>query len=143
MDIRRIETIKQGDETLGMRSRVKVVKNKVAPPFVQAEFDIMANEGISKVGDILDVGVNMNIIRKSGAWYYLGDDRLAQGRENVKTFLRENPAITQEIERLIRSQALANLQVSPHQAAANGTGDDESDDTTEAEEEAAGSLAEE
>jgi recombination protein RecA len=145
MDIRRIETIKQGDETLGMRSRVKVVKNKVAPPFVQAEFDIMANEGISKVGDILDVGVNMNIIRKSGAWYYLGDDRLAQGRENVKTFLRENPAITQEIERLIRSQALANLQVSPHQAAANGTGADEgaSDDSPETEEETAGSLSEE
>jgi recombination protein RecA len=90
-----------------MRSRVKVVKNKVAPPFYQAEFDIMANEGISRVGDILDVGVKQEIIRKSGAWYYLGDDRLAQGRENVKNFLRENPAITEEIERLIRAQMAA------------------------------------
>jgi recombination protein RecA len=108
MDIRRIETIKSGDEPIGMRSRVKVVKNKVAPPFFQAEFDIMANEGISKVGDILDVGVKLEIIRKTGAWYYLGDDRLAQGRENVKTFLRENPAITEEIERLIRAQTLAH-----------------------------------
>jgi recombination protein RecA len=83
-----------------------VVKNKVAPPFYQAEFDIMANEGISREGDILDVGVKLEIIRKSGAWYYLGEDRLAQGRENVKTFLRENPAITAEIDRLIRSQTV-------------------------------------
>jgi recombination protein RecA len=106
MDIRRIETLKQGDQPIGMRSRVKVVKNKVAPPFYQAEFDIMANEGISKEGDILDVGVKLEIIRKSGAWYYLGEDRLAQGRENVKTFLRENPAITTEIDRLIRAQTV-------------------------------------
>jgi recombination protein RecA len=106
MDIRRIETLKQGDQPIGMRSRVKVVKNKVAPPFYQAEFDIMANEGISKEGDILDVGVKLEIIRKSGAWYYLGEDRLAQGRENVKNFLRENPAITTEIERLIRAQTI-------------------------------------
>jgi recombination protein RecA len=106
MDIRRIETLKQGDQPIGMRSRVKVVKNKVAPPFYQAEFDIMANEGISREGDILDVGVKLEIIRKSGAWYYLGEDRLAQGRENVKTFLRENPAITAEIDRLIRSQTV-------------------------------------
>lgn len=103
MDIRKIETYRQGDNPIGMRSRVKVVKNKVAPPFFQAEFDIMANEGISKVGDILDVGVNLNIIRKSGAWYYLGDDRLGQGRENVKSFLQDNPEITAEIDRLIRA----------------------------------------
>lgn len=109
LDIRRIETIKQGDNPIGMRSRVKVVKNKVAPPFYQAEFDIMANEGISKVGDLLDVGVKYEIIRKSGAWYYLGEDRLAQGRENVKTFLNENPHVAAEIERLIRTQALSNL----------------------------------
>ncbi len=120
MDIRRIETIKQGDEPIGMRARVKVVKNKVAPPFYQAEFDIMANEGISRVGDILDVGTSLGIIRKSGAWYYLGDDRLAQGRENVKNFLRENPAVTNEIDRLIRSQTLANLQFTA-EASANGS----------------------
>ncbi len=103
MDIRKTETYRQGDNPIGMRSRVKVVKNKVAPPFFQAEFDIMANEGISKVGDILDVGVNLSIIRKSGAWYYLGDDRLGQGRENVKSFLQDNPEITAEIDRLIRA----------------------------------------
>lgn len=106
MDIRRIETIKQGDETIGMRSRVKVVKNKVAPPFYQAEFDIMANEGISYEGDVIDMGVKLEILRKSGAWYYLGEDRLGQGRENVKTFLRENPELTREIDRLIRSHSL-------------------------------------
>ncbi len=109
MDIRRIETIKQGDETIGMRSRVKVVKNKVAPPFFQAEFDIMANEGISYEGGVLDAGVKFDIIRKSGSWFYLGEDRLGQGRENVKAFLRDNPAIAAEIEQLIRSQALTRL----------------------------------
>ncbi|NJK79684.1 MAG: recombinase RecA [Chloroflexaceae bacterium] len=107
LDIRRIETLKQGDEVIGQRSRVKVVKNKVAPPFAQAEFDIMRNEGISRVGDILDIGVKYEIIRKSGAWYYLAEDRLAQGRENVKAFLSDNPAITDEIERLIRERAFA------------------------------------
>jgi recombination protein RecA len=107
MDIRRIETLKSGQEAIGMRSRVKVVKNKVAPPFRQAEFDIMANEGISRAGNILDVGVEHEIIRKSGAWFYLGEDRLGQGRENAKQFLNENPALADEIERLIRSQAMA------------------------------------
>jgi recombination protein RecA len=108
LDIRRIETIKSGTEAIGSRSRVKVIKNKVAPPFRQAEFDIMANEGISRVGNIIDVGVEMNIIRKSGAWFYLGEDRLGQGRENVKTFLKDNLALADEIERLIKAQALTN-----------------------------------
>jgi recombination protein RecA len=107
MDIRRIETLKNGQETIGSRTRVKVVKNKVAPPFRQAEFDIMHNEGISRAGNILDVGVELDIIRKSGAWFYLGDDRLGQGRENAKQFLNENPALADEIERLIRSHAAA------------------------------------
>lgn len=107
MDIRRIETLKSGQEAIGMRSRVKVVKNKVAPPFRQAEFDIMANEGISRSGNILDVGVELEIIRKSGAWFYLGEDRLGQGRENAKSFLNENPALADEIERLIRAQSMA------------------------------------
>ncbi|KPV54000.1 recombinase RecA [Kouleothrix aurantiaca] len=107
MDIRRIETLKSGQEAIGMRSRVKVVKNKVAPPFRQAEFDIMANEGISRAGNILDVGVELEIIRKSGAWFYLGEDRLGQGRENAKSFLNENPALADEIERLIRAQAMS------------------------------------
>lgn len=113
MDIRRIETIKQGDETIGMRARVKIVKNKVAPPFYQAEFDIMANEGISYEGDLLDVAVKQEIVRKSGSWFYLGEDRLGQGRENVKGFLRDNPALAKEIDSLVRSQALTGPTVSP------------------------------
>ncbi|GIV97986.1 MAG: protein RecA [Herpetosiphonaceae bacterium] len=105
LDIRRIDSIKQGQEAMGNRVRVKVVKNKVAPPFRQAEFDIMYNEGISREGNILDVAVEMDIVRKSGAWFYLGEDRLGQGRENAKQFLRENPALADEIERLIRASA--------------------------------------
>lgn len=125
MDIRRIETLKQGDQTIGLRSRVKVVKNKVAPPFRQAEFDIMMNEGISRVGDILDVATNLGVIRKSGAWFYLGDDRLGQGRENVKNFLQENPALTNEIDRLVRAQTL-NTSV----ASANTTTETDADGAT-------------
>jgi recombination protein RecA len=105
LDIRRIETLKSGQEAIGTRARVKVIKNKVAPPFRQAEFDIMANEGISKAGNVLDIGVELEIIRKSGAWFYLGEDRLGQGRENAKQFLNENPALLEEIERLIRANA--------------------------------------
>jgi recombination protein RecA len=123
LDIRRIETLKQGQEAIGSRSRVKVIKNKVAPPFRQAEFDIMANEGISRAGDILDQAVNMDIVRKSGAWFYLGEDRLGQGRENVKAFLKENPALTNEIEQAIRGQALTNPV-----AVVAAAGDDDADD---------------
>src|SRR6266540_3172610 len=113
MDIRRIETLKSGQEAIGMRSRVKVVKNKIAPTFRQAEFDIMANEGISRAGNILDVATELEIIRKSGAWFYLGEDRLGQGRENAKQFLNENPALADEIERLIRAQAMTVPVVAP------------------------------
>jgi recombination protein RecA len=124
LDIRRIETLKSGQETIGSRSRVKVVKNKVAPPFRQAEFDIMANEGISRAGNILDIGVELEIIRKSGAWFYLGEDRLGQGRENAKQFLNENPALMEEIERLIRAQAMSNAPtaVSPNGEEADDDG---------------------
>jgi recombination protein RecA len=103
MDIRRIEAIKQGTETVGGRCRVKVVKNKVAPPFRQAEFDIMYNEGISKSGSVLDVGVELGIVRKSGAWFYLGEERLGQGRENAKEFLSNNRDVLGEIEGRIRA----------------------------------------
>ncbi len=113
LDIRRIETLKSGQEAIGSRARVKVIKNKVAPPFRQAEFDIMANEGISREGNILDMAVELNIIRKSGAWFYLGEDRLGQGRENVREFLKENPALTNEIEQLIKAQALTNATALP------------------------------
>ncbi|MBC8160972.1 MAG: recombinase RecA [Roseiflexaceae bacterium] len=125
LDIRRIETLKSGQEAIGSRSRVKVIKNKVAPPFRQAEFDIMANEGISKAGNLLDVGVEMEIIRKSGAWFYLGDDRLGQGRENAKNFLNENPVLMDEIERLIRASATTNAGAAIVAPVAAAVGDDE------------------
>ena len=102
LDIRRIDAIKQGDAIIGNRTRVKVVKNKVAPPFKQAEFDIMYGLGISKDGNILDVGVTADIINKSGSWYSYGEHRLGQGRENSKDFLRDNPEIAMEIEKKIR-----------------------------------------
>ncbi|ABK60427.1 recombinase RecA [Clostridium novyi] len=104
LDVRKIETIKQGDEFLGSRTRVKVVKNKVAPPFKQAEFDIMYGTGISFEGNVLDVGVDNEIIQKSGSWFSYNDTRLGQGRENVKQFLRENPSILLEVENKIREK---------------------------------------
>lgn len=104
MDVRKIDTIKQGDQFLGNRTRVKVTKNKVAPPFKQAEFDIMYGEGISKYGDILDVGVREEIVEKSGAWFSYKDTRLGQGRENAKQFLKENKDLALEIENQIRTK---------------------------------------
>lgn len=109
LDVRKIDNIKQGDEILGNRTRVKVVKNKVAPPFKQAEFDIMYGQGISLEGSILDVGVANDIVQKSGAWYSYGDNRLGQGRENAKQFLKENVEIQKEIEKKIREKY--NLKV--------------------------------
>ncbi len=106
LDIRRIEAIKEGQEVTGSRARVKVVKNKVAPPFRQAEFDIMFNEGISKVGEILDLGVEKNVVEKSGAWYTYKGERIGQGREQAKTFLKGNPAMAKEIEDRIREAAI-------------------------------------
>lgn len=104
MDVRRIDSIKQGDEIVGNRTRVKIMKNKVAPPFKQAEFDIMYNEGISRTGNIVDVGVKENIVQKSGAWFSYGDIRLGQGRENAKQYLKENPEVALEIENKIREK---------------------------------------
>lgn len=103
LDVRRIETLKQSNEFVGNRTRVKVVKNKVAPPFKTAEFDIMYGQGISKEGDVLDLAVNLDIINKSGAWYSYGDTRLGQGRENVKAFLKENQPMLLEVETKIRT----------------------------------------
>ncbi|HHY91335.1 MAG TPA: recombinase RecA [Clostridiales bacterium] len=102
LDVRKVESIKYGEDVIGSRTRVKVVKNKLAPPFKQAEFDIMYGTGISKEGDILDCAVQMNIIKKSGAWYSYGETRIGQGRENAKQFLFENPEICLEIENQIR-----------------------------------------
>ncbi len=102
MDIRRTETIKKGTEAFGNRVKVKVVKNKVAPPFKIAEFEILFDHGISKEGEILDIGSNLGIIQKSGTWYSYGDERIGQGREVAKKFLRDNPSIMAEIEKKIR-----------------------------------------
>jgi recombination protein RecA len=101
LDIRKITTVKDGEETVGSRVRVRVVKNKVAPPFKQAEFDLMHDHGISREGDLLDLGIEDKIIEKSGAWINYGDVRLGQGRENAKQFLRDNPALVDEITRKI------------------------------------------
>ncbi len=111
MDVRRIEALKQGTEVIGNKTRVKVVKNKVAPPFKDAEFDIIYGQGISKEGSILDVGVNLDIVSKSGAWFSYNGQRIGQGRENVKQYMRDNPEMTKEIEMKIRenyNQAFVN-----------------------------------
>jgi recombination protein RecA len=102
LDIRRIQAIKQGGEVVGNRTRVRVTKNKVAAPFKEAEFDIMYDEGVSKEGEILDLGTELDIIEKRGAFYRYNDGLLGQGRENAKQFMRENPAVTDEIEDRIR-----------------------------------------
>ena len=104
LDVRKIDSIKDGSEIIGNRTRVKIMKNKVAPPFKQSEFDIMYNEGISRTGNIIDVGVKENIVQKSGAWFSYNETRLGQGREKAKLFLAENPAIALEIENQIRGK---------------------------------------
>ena len=104
LDVRRVDSIKQGTDIIGNRTRVKIMKNKVAPPFKQAEFDIMYNEGISRTGNIIDVGVKENIVQKSGAWFSYGDIRLGQGREKAKDFLAENPEVALDIENQIRAK---------------------------------------
>jgi recombination protein RecA len=103
LDIRRTGSIKDRDTVTGNATRVKVVKNKVAPPFKEVEFDIMYGEGISKVGEIVDLGVKVGVVEKSGSWYSYGDERIGQGRENAKAFLRTNPAVAKSIEDKIRS----------------------------------------
>ena len=121
MDVRRIQSIKLGSEIIGNRTRVRVVKNKVAAPFRTAEFDIMYNEGISKVGDLLDLATELEIITKRGSFYSYGDLRLGQGRENSKEFLRQNPDLADEIELAIRQQSLVEMMPLPD----NGDIDDE------------------
>ena len=108
MDVRRIESLKQAGEVVGNRTRVKIVKNKVAPPFKEAEFDIMFGKGISKEGDILDLAADCGIIVKSGAWYAYNGDKIGQGRENAKTYLRENPLVCEEVEAKVREKFQLN-----------------------------------
>jgi recombination protein RecA len=104
VDIRRIASIKDGDQVVGGRTRVKIVKNKLAPPFREAEFDVMYGEGISKEGDLLDQAVEKRIVEKSGTWFAYGGDRLGQGRENAKQFLKDNPQIFRQIEERVRKE---------------------------------------
>lgn len=113
LDVRRIQAIKLGEEVIGNRTRVRVVKNKVAPPFRTAEFDIMFNEGISKVGDLLDLATKLEIVQKRGAFFSYGDIRIGQGRENSKEFLRQNPDLALEIETVIRQKAMGGEIVLP------------------------------
>ena len=105
LDIRRIGAIKDRDEIVGNQTRVKVVKNKVAPPFRVIEFDIMYGEGISKLGELLDLGVNANIVEKAGSWFSYNDERIGQGRENAKKFLADNPTVAMAIENAVRENA--------------------------------------
>lgn len=116
MDVRRIETLKQAGEMIGNRTRIKVVKNKIAPPFKEAEFDIMFGQGISREGDILDLAANIGVINKSGAWYAYNDEKIGQGRENAKNYLRENPDIMEEVEQKVRTHyGLQGADVAPEQ----------------------------
>lgn len=111
IDVRRVEQLKgQGNEFIGSRTRAKIVKNKVAPPFKEAEFDIMYGEGISKIGEIVDLGVKFDIVKKSGAWFYYGEQRLGQGRENVKILFKQNPELADEIEKQIREKMKEALE---------------------------------
>lgn len=126
LDIRRIGAIKDRDEVVGNQTRVKVVKNKMAPPFRVVEFDIMYGEGISKMGEVLDLGVNAGIVEKSGAWFSYDGQRVGQGRENAKTFLREHPEMAQAIERAIRQNAglVADNMLDPNSAGEEGDNDE-------------------
>lgn len=123
LDIRRIEAIKSGTETIGNRTRVKVVKNKVAPPFKETEFDIIYGEGISKTGSVLDLAVNYDIINKSGAWFSYMDQRIGQGRENVKVYLKENPEVMAEVEAKVRKIALEKINGNRTQNAGGQNGE--------------------
>lgn len=130
LDVRRIQSIKVGNEILGNRVRVRVVKNKVAAPFRTAEFDIMYNEGISKVGDILDLATELDIIDKHGSWYSYGDVRLGQGRENSKEFLQQNAELTLEIEKAVREQSTVNSPAAPWSDIDDEFADESDDDLT-------------
>jgi recombination protein RecA len=111
LDVRRVESLKVGQEVVGNRTRVRVVKNKVAPPFRVAEFDIMYNEGISKVGDVLDLGVELGLIEKRGSFFTYGETRIGQGRENAKEYLKAHPDLAGELEARIREQGRSQLVV--------------------------------
>lgn len=124
LEVRRVETLKQGTDMIGNRTKVKVVKNKVAPPFRQADFDIMYGSGISREGNVLDVAAAMNIVNKSGAWYSYGGERLGQGRENVKEYFKEHPELTDEIEQKVRESVKLAGSLPVHCGAGTATEED-------------------
>ena len=125
LDIRRIGAIKKGDEVIGNQTRVKVVKNKVSPPFKQAEFEILYGQGISRYGEIIDLGVQHDIVGKAGSWYNYGDDRIGQGKENVRDFLKNHPEMAAEIEEKIRAKLLPKtVQATDEAASDDATGDE-------------------
>ncbi len=128
LDVRRIESIKQGNDVVGNRTRIKVVKNKVAPPFKQAEVDIMYGEGISREGSIIDIGVELDIVQKSGAWFSFNGERLGQGRENSKQFLKDHADLSGQIERQIREATLNEVAVAARTSAAQQDEDEEEPD---------------
>jgi recombination protein RecA len=138
LDIRRIETLKEGVEAVGNRVRVKVVKNKVAPPFKQAEFDIIYGDGISWEGSVLDVGLERKLVQKSGSYFSYGDERLGQGRQNATAFLREHPDVTEQILRAVQNELGADSVVSSRLLPAV---DDDAVKPTKAEEKEAGEVA--
>ena len=129
LEVRRAETLKQGNDMVGNRTKIKVVKNKVAPPFKQAEVDIMFGEGISRVGSIVDIGTELDIIQKSGAWYSYGDERLGQGKENAKQYLKDHPHIADAIDMKIRDISVKNAAAVP--IAIGGSSDDDDEDDFE------------
>ncbi len=132
MDIRRVEAIKNGSEIIGNRTRAKIIKNKVAPPFKEAFFDIMYGEGISKYGELVDLGVEMDFIQKSGSWFSMGDERIGQGRDSVKQYLKDNPDVTDELEAKIRAKLLENRTGQTAAAAASQGVDVSADDFDDA-----------
>ncbi len=123
LDIRRIGSIKKGDEVIGNETRVKVVKNKLAPPFKQAEFEILYGEGASRLGEVIDLGVKIGLIDKSGAWYSCGGTRIGQGKENARAYLKENPELARDLEDKIRAHYLTRPDAVLATAESNGTGD--------------------
>jgi recombination protein RecA len=127
LDVRRVQSIKNGSEVMGSRTRVRVVKNKVAPPFREAEFDIMYNEGISKSGDLIDIGTQLELINKRGAYFSFNDERIGQGRENAKQYLREHPEVMEKLEAAVREKAMAFIP------ALNDTSSPEEAEETDAE----------
>ena len=132
LDIRRIGAIKKGDEIIGNQTRVKVVKNKVSPPFKMAEFEILYGFGISREGELIDIGVQQGIVEKAGSWYSYGEDRIGQGKENAREFLRQNPSIADEIETRIRAELLPKTVDASPDDKAGDKADDKADDKEKA-----------